>query len=443
MCGIFGVFNARKAAELTVIGLHHLQHRANDYAGVVSTDGEYLYRHSDAGLVTEVFDDKLVLDGLHGLAALGHIRYPTVEDDVKRDNTQPIKGTYNRSEIAIAHNGNLTNLSDLKKRLRRAKFATSMDTESILRLVQSVGSGAIEDDLPIVFRQLRGSYALGILLPDCLIGACGPEGNRPLSVGKLEGGGYCISSETCAFPNVGAAHLFDVKPGTMVIITEGGCHEIRFAKANEKKCVFEGIYFSHPASDTFGVQVAEYRMKLGRQLEELFPVENADIVVQVPDSANFIALGYAESGRSGKYFPVLFRHHDVGRTFIAATQASRDVKVSQKFTFAPSLIRGKIIVIVDYSIVRGTTLRNMVRMFFDLGAREVHVRIGSPPIKHPCTYGINTPTTKDLKSAHLGPDEICAEIGATSLKFLPLEALRSLSPDPESHCFACMDGKYW
>ena len=443
MCGIFGVFDVRKAAELTVIGLHHIQHRASDYAGIVSTDGEYLYRERGAGLATEVFDSKAVLDRLHGMAALGHIRYPTVSDDRKRDNTQPIKGIYNRSEIAIAHNGNLTNVPDLKKRLRRVKFSTSMDTECILRLVQSVDTGAIEDDLRLVFRHLKGSYALGILLPDCLIGVCGPEGNRPLSVGKMEGGGYCISSETCAFPNVGAVHLYDVKPGTMVIIMEGGCHEIRFAEPSEKKCVFEGIYFSHPASDTFGVQVAKYRMRLGRLLEELFPVEGADLVVQVPDSANFIALGYASSGRSGEYFPTLFRHHEVGRTFIAATQANRDVKVSQKFTFAASLINGKKIVIVDDSIVRGTTLRNMVRMFFHLGAKEVHIRIGSPPIKHPCTYGINTPTTDELKSANLGPDEICAEIGATSLKFLPLEALKSLSPDPESHCFACMDGRYW
>jgi amidophosphoribosyltransferase len=443
MCGIFGVFNVRKAAELTAIGLHHIQHRASDFAGIVSTDGEYLYQEHGPGLVTEVFSSKEMLDGLHGLTALGHIRYPTVSSDgKKRDNIQPITGFYDKTEIAIAHNGNLTNRADLKALMPDRAFTTDMDTEDILRLLQEVETGDIEADLITVLKQLKGSFTLGILLPDCLIAIQDPSDCHPLSIGRL-GGGYCLSSETCSLPSVDADFVCDVEPGTMVFITNEGLRTVRFAEPKPKRCVFEQIYFSHPASDTFRKPVALFRMQLGRALEVCAPVPGADIVVQVPDSSNFIALGYAESGRSGTYFPTLFRHHNIGRSFIVATQAGRDAKVDLKFTFGRSLIEGKKIVLVDDSIVRGTTMRNMVRRFFRLGASEVHVRIGAPPIRHPCTYGINTPTHNELKSAQISPSELCAEIGATSLEFLPLEVLQSLSAEPGSMCYACMNGEYW
>ena len=441
MCGIFGVFNARKAAELVVIGLHANQHRAIDYAGIVSTDGENFYRECGEGITRQVFTKKR-LDQLHGKHALGHIRYPTVADDPTRDNIQPIVGRYNGAPIAVAHNGNLTNVEVLKEDLSRSRFSTSMDTEYILRFIEMLHQGDIITDLCSIFSVLKGSFSLGLLLPDKLIAVRDRSGNHPLSIGKL-GESYFISSETCAFPNIGAEYVCDIEPGTMVIIDRDGLRTARFAAKNEKKCRFESIYFSHPSSNVFGENVGRFRMLLGRTLEKLFPVADADIVTPIPDSSNFIAMGYGESGRSGTYFPVIMRNHYVGRTFIAATQARRDMEVAQKFTFTSEEIRGKRIVVVDDSIVRGTTLPKIVHTLRKLGAREVHVRVGSPPIKYSCTYGINTPTRDELIAASLTSAEICEQAGADSLKYLPLDVLKTLSPDHKSFCFACMSGQYW
>lgn len=442
MCAIFGVVNQRKATELTTIGLHGNQHRAIDYAGIVSSDGVNFYRERGTGLVRRVFS-KEVLDRLHGKDALGHIRYPTVADDETRDNIQPIIGTYNNQPIAIAHNGNLTNVEVLRTMLPSSRLSTSMDTEYILRLLEMQQSGNIEHDLSTVFALLEGSFSLGILLPDRLLAIADKSGNRPLSIGRI-GDGYCISSETCAFPNVGAQFVQNVEPGTIVSIHRDGITIKRFAEAQEKKCRFEGIYFSHPASQVFGETVSQFRVSLGRILEEHCPVRGgADIVTPIPDSSNFIAMGYGESGRSGKYYPVIARNHYVGRTFIAATQLKRNTEVAQKFTFSAEEIFGKRIVVVDDSIVRGTTLPSIVRVLRELGAHAIHVRIAAPPIRYSCTYGINTPTRTELIAARCTTDEICHEVGADSLEFLPLEILKTLSSDPERFCFSCMSGKYW
>src|SRR3989344_8416843 len=355
MCGIFAVWNVRKAAELTVIGLHAIQHRAIDYAGIVSSDSIHFYRERGAGLARQVFT-RDVLNRLHGRDALGHIRYPTVTDDKTRDNIQPIVFVYNNQPIAIAHNGNLMNVRQLLEGpLRFSKLSTSMDTECIPRLLENLDTGHFEADLIATLLLLKGSFSLAILLPDRLIAVRDRQGNRPLSIGRA-GESYFVSSETCAFPNVGAEHVQDVLPGTFVSIDSRGLTTTRFAEADEKKCRFEGVYFSHPASTIFGERVSRFRMSIGRELERLYPVPGADIVTPIPDSSNFIALGFAGSGRSGPYFPVLARSHYVGSTFIAATQAQRDEKVSQKSTFTAEEIRGKRIVLVDDSIVRGTTL---------------------------------------------------------------------------------------
>ncbi len=443
MCGIFGAVDIRQAAELTVIGLHGNQHRAIDYAGIVSSDGERFYREVGTGLVRRVFT-KGKIDNLHGKDALGHIRYPTVADDETRENIQPIVGDYAGTPIAIAHNGNLTNTEELKTLVPASQIHTSMDTEYILRLLEAraTGNGNIEEDLVSVFALLRGSFALGILLPNRLIAVRDKSGNRPLSIGTFNGG-YCISSETCAFPNVGAKYLADVAPGTMVSLSHRACFVKRFAQPDEKKCRFEGIYYSHPASKVFGESVSRFRMAVGRKLEELFPVHGVDIVAPVPDSSIFMAMGYGESGRSGVYFPAISRNHYVGRTFIAATQAKRDAEVAQKFTFDAEEINKKKIVVVDDSIVRATTLPKIVTELRILGAQEVHLCIGSPPITHSCRYGINTPTREELAAASLTPEEIRRKIGADSLKFLPLDALKALSPSPERFCFSCMTGEYW
>lgn len=446
MCAIFGVFDVANAAHLTAIGLHNNQHRAIDYAGIVSL-GHDGFRHKyGKGLTRQVFDQH-ALQNLPGTSALGHIRYPTVIDSAKLDNIQPILGQYNGIPFAVAHNGNITNVDELKKLVSPTRMLTSMDTEYIIRLLEDTCTGNIERDLQAVLSIIKGSYVLGILLPDKLIAVRDPSGNRPLSIARLNGG-YCISSETCALPNVGATDAYDLGSGSMISFTRGGRTHILFAEQKEQKCRFEGIYYSHPSSVVFGEPVARFRIKLGMALEENCPVEGgADIVSPIPDSSNFIAMGFAESanlnGRPIEHFPVIIRSHYVGRTFIAATQIQRIAEVSQKFTFAEEEIRGKRIVVVDDSIVRGTTLPRIVSVLRKLGAKAVHVRIGSPPIKYPCIYGINTPTEAELIASRHSPKEICKIMDADSLEFLPLEALRKLSLNPDGFCYACMDGNYW
>ncbi len=441
MCGIFGVFNVPKAAELTVIGLHGNQHRAIDYAGVVSSDGTHLYRERGSGLARQVFT-KDVLNRLHGKHALGHVRYPTVADDPTRDNVQPVLGSYRGMPFALVHNGNLTNHESLQSRFRLT-CATSMDTEIIVRLCETFSGMRFEDALIETVRELRGSFSLGVLTPHRLYAIRDPRGNRPLSVGYLNGG-HCISSETCVFPNLDVRAEDEVQPGTMLVIERGTIEVRHFQSAKQQKCRFEGIYFSHPSSRTFGEQVSRFRYNLGKVLEEVAPIPGgADIVTPVPDSATFIALGYGSSGRSGSFFPVITRNHYVGRTFIAATQAGRDTEVSQKFNFTPEEVEGKRVVVVDDSIVRGTTSAKLIHTLRSLGAKRVHVRVGSPPIMHPCRYGIDTKTEGELISANMSTAEICKKIGADSLEFLPLEVLKKLSPDASSWCFACMNGEYW
>lgn len=440
MCGIFAVFNARKAAELTVIGLHGNQHRAIDYAGIVSSDGTNLYRQCGPGLARQAFT-KEMLNALHGKHAIGHIRYPTVSDDETRDNIQPIMGNYGGTSIAVAHNGNVTNVAELRDSFS-GQFATSMDSELFPRLLQKEHSGDIEADLVSVLGRIQGSYTLAILLPEKLIAIRDPSGNRPLSIGESNGS-YFITSETCAFGNVDARPVCDVEPGTMVIISNKGLRTVRFARPREQKCRFEGIYFSSPSSKVFGEGVTTFRLKLGEALERHCPAPGATIVTPIPDSANFLAQGYARSGRSGELFPVIIRNHYVGRTFIAATQAKRDQDVSQKFSFTVEKIKGEKIVVVDDSIVRGTTLPKIVEHLRKYGAREVHVRIGCPPITHSCRYGINTPNRDKLIAAHKTELEIEKWSGADSLQYLPMEVLRQMSSDAESFCYACMDGNYW
>ncbi len=442
MCAIFGVYHTRKAAELCVIGLHSMQHRAIDFAGIVSNDGRHFYREAHPGLVRIAFTAGM-LERLHGLDALGHLRYPTVQDGPGRDNIQPLQGIYDGKPISIAHNGNLTNVDALKLDLNMP-FATSLDSECILRLFEKYDSGDIVVDAAKVFSLLEGSYALCIMLPDVMIAVRDPTGNRPLSYG-VSNGGYFVSSETCALTAVDAEGIEDIRPGELVSFSVAGVakHRLFESSTTLKQCRFESIYLGLPSSTIFGKSVATFRRELGIKLEEVCPAHGADIVTPVPDSAMYMAVGYGESQRSGVYMPVILRNHYVGRTFIAATQAKRDAEVVQKFSFASDEIRGKSIVLVDDSIVRGTTLPKIVRKLRTLGAKAVHVRIGSPPTVYPCRYGINTPTSEELIAAHQTPEEIRMSIDADSLEYLPLEVLRNLSPQPDSFCYACMNGEYW
>lgn len=438
MCGIFGVFNVRKAAELTVIGLHALQHRAHDYAGIVSTDGTHAYRFAGRGVARDVFT-KERLDQLHGKMAIGHVRYPTVHDDPTRDNTQPIDGVYCGQSFALAHNGNLINKEELKHGLPGVK--TDMDSEVPVRMLEQLKSGDVLMDVARVLSKLKGSFELLIQFPDRLIAVRDPRGNHPLSIGRLEDG-YVASSETVALPNVRASLVCDVDPGTMVSITKNGMSTIRYGARNLKHCRFEAIYFAHPASRVFDENIGKVRRLLGRMLGALKPVETADVITPIPDSSNFMAMGFAETNGAGAFHPVIFRSHYVGRTFIAAKQAEREEKVAGKFNFDADEIRGKNVVLVDDSIVRGTTMPKIVRVVRELGAREVHIRIASPPIRWSCKYGINTPTNKELV-AHGKCDMHIPTFGADSLEFLPMNALRSVSPNPNDFCYSCMTGEYW
>jgi len=442
MCAIFGVWNVKNAAGITALGLHNNQHRAIDYAGIASFDSNGFHLHHGKGIARQVFTQE-VLHRLPGESALGHIRYPTVADNNTFINTQPVVGRYGGVPFALAHNGNITNADDLRRGINPARMTTSIDSECIVRMLEDVCTGDIERDIVTVFERLEGSVTIAILMPDRLIAVKDRSGNRPLSISKFNGG-YCISSETCAFAGVGShSEHVSVPAGTMVSLSSKGMIQMNFAEPKHSWCRFEGLYFSHPGSTVFEESVSGFRQKLGRALHKHCPVRGAlDIITPVPDSSTHTAIGFSRDS-TALFYPVITRSHYVGRTFIMATQALRDLEMLQKFTFDAAAIKGKHIAVVDDSIMRGTTLPMIVPLLSALGALSVHVRIACPPIKHSCRYGIHTPTDKELISSSKNPDEICKMVGADSLEFLPYEALRDLSATPNNFCYACMNGEYW
>jgi len=451
MCGLFAAFRVEKAAELTYMGLRAEQHRAEDFAGIVTTDRKNLYRHAGSGWVSYVFRQQDDLDKLHGRSAIGHIRYPTVDDegDPSRDNTQPIVAAYYSGYVAMGHNGNLTNADDLRRELsRQAPLATSMDTECILRLFCGANTGSIITDLEYALSRVRGTYSLTLLFtdPECFVLVRDPSGNRPLWIGQI-GESWFAASESVALRKIGATVVRQVRPGEVIIIDEQGLssHMLRgLPKTPRAECIFEDIYFLHPASLTAdGVAASEFRLRLGEKLAELFPVSGAGLIIGVPSSAYLIGRGYARAlGKSDLCLPGLIRSNYVGRSFIAVNQDLREAIAEQKFFVDESLVVGRIVVLVDDSIVRGTTIKILVRSLFEAKAREVHVRVGCPPIAHPCRYGINMPTYGELAAATKSLDEIRREVTATSLEWLPIDVLRGLARDPDNRCFACMTGQY-
>ncbi len=441
MCGIFGTYGVPKAAEMTAIGMHSIQHRAIDYAGIVSAEvGRFIHRECGPGVTRKVFDSHM-LNRLHGRSALGHIRYPTVTDDQTRDNVQPVVGSYRGIPFAIAHNGNLTNVDELARHYPRA---TSLDTELIVRMLEKDATGDIESDIARTMLQLKGSFALGILFPDRLIAVQDPHECRPLSIGQRAEGRYFISSETEAFTPVEARWICDVAAGTLVVIDQGGHRTIKYTEPLLKRCPFEGIYFAHPSGELWGEPVTAFRIRLGEALEQCCPAPGADYVMEVPDSAKFQAIGYSQSGRSGVYMPGIIRSHYAGRSFIAATQAERDEELSGKFAFTRSVFEGKKVVVVDDSVVRGSTLEKLAGKLRWMGAKEIHFRITCPLIKHLCQYGINM-RGKDgrLIANDMSVEDMRLMVGADSLQFLPLEVLKEVWPNPDGSCFACMDGRFW
>ena len=445
-CGVAAIYGHPEASKLVYLSLYALQHRGQESAGISTSDGQKIHTRKSMGHVADIFTNA-VLSELPGSLAIGHTRYSTAGDTVER-NAQPFSVQCNKGLVAIAHNGNITNAQELRLDLeaRGSIFQASSDTEVILHLIAHSREKTLPGALRDALLQLEGAFSLVCLAEDRLIVARDPQGFRPLAMGQLEFSGgtpaHVFASETCAFDLINAVYLNDVQPGEMVIVGPEGVSRERYAPEKPlSQCVFEHVYFSRPDSIVFGRPVQESRENMGKMLAREAPAD-ADIVVPVPDSGNAAALGYsAESGlpfRQG-----LIRNHYVGRTFIEPSQAIRDFGVKLKLNPVRSLLEGKSVVLVDDSIVRGTTSRKIVRMVRSAGAREVHMRISCPPTISPCFYGVDTPTKRELIAANSTVEETRKFLEADSLGYLSLGGLReAVSDDRQEYCYACYTGNY-
>lgn len=440
-CGIFGVFGHADAARLTELGLFSLQHRGQEACGIVSSNGAELYQVRGIGLVSEVFDDAAIKN-LPGNSAIGHTRYSTAGSNTIRE-VQPFSVACQHGKIAVCHNGNLPFAKGERERLEYAGaiFSSTSDTETILHNVARMGARNAIEAVERVLETTEGAFSLLFLMPDCLVAVRDPRGFRPLALGRI-GGGWCVASETCAFDMVDAEYVRDVQPGEMIVINEHGLNSsYPFEKKTPAQCVFEHVYFSRPDSIVFGRSVNESRHKMGKQLALEHPVE-ADLIVPVPDSGVAASIGYAQ--QSGiNYRQAIVRNHYIGRTFIEPTQAVRSLGVRMKLNPVRNLIQGRRVVLVDDSIVRGTTSKKIVQMVREAGAREVHMRISCPPTISPCYYGVDTPHTDELIAANMSVEEICSFIEADSLGYLSLEGMiRATGMDAAASCVACWTAKY-
>lgn len=447
MCGLIGIIDAEHASAHAVEGLYSQQHRGTEAAGVASADGMGVHLAGGLGKVEDVFPEgRDVPQELSGSLAIGHVRYSTVVKDARNSAVyQPIRGTYGNEPFCLVHNGNITNAPELIELVGREHMTSSVDTEMVARLIERSYTGALEADLTRVFHQLRGSYSFLILFRDELVAVRDPSGCRPLQYGESERI-LVFASESCALETLNVLPAGEVEPGTFIRVgVERTKRIVRFAPAREKRCSFEPVYFSHHAGDTFGIPLMDFRLRLGRKLEEECPALEADIVLGVPDSAMVIAMGYGESERSGQYVPALTRHHHAGgRTFILPNQDRRTAAVRRKFQCSVSAISGKSVVLVDDSIVRATTMLILIERVRQAGAREVHVRSAFPPIRYSCCYGIDTPEREKLIASTRSIDEIRSFIKADSLEYLSEETLlKVLEGKPQSWCTACMTGEYW
>jgi len=439
-CGVFGIWGAENAARLTYAGLYSLQHRGQESAGIVATDGVEFREHRGLGLVSDVFAGG-VLEKLRGHVAIGHNRYSTTGGS-QLQNAQPLVVNYREGKLAIGHNGNLVNALALRDEMESqgSIFQTTSDTEVILHLIARSKATEIERMIPEALARCQGAYSLVLLAGETLIGVRDPRGFRPLCLGK-RGDSPVLASETCALDIVGADFVREIEPGEMVLIDRKGVRSIRMFKAEPMRaCVFELIYFSRPDSVVYGMPVDQVRRNLGRTLAKEHPAE-ADIVISVPDSSNSAALGFAEE--SGIPFELgLIRNHYVGRTFIAPQQITRDFGVNLKFNPVRRILDGKRVVVVDDSIVRGTTSRSLVAMLRGAGAREVHFRVSSPPIGWSCYYGIDTPNRRELIASSHTVEQIRRYLHVDSLGYLSMEGLRACVERPDGHCYACFNGDY-
>lgn len=440
-CGIFGIYDHPEAANLTYLGLHALQHRGQEGAGICSSDRRHLHIEKSMGLVADIFSEKR-LKRLPGNIAIGHTRYSTAGSSVLK-NVQPIMVNFSLGSLAIAHNGNLVNAFELRKDLESegAIFQSSSDSEVIIHLIANSKADNLHERIIETTRKLYGAFSLLIMNEDELIAVRDPYGFRPLSLGTHDGA-YVVASETCAFDLIGATYSRDIEPGEMLIINKNGVKSVKPLYSQKSAfCIFEFIYFSKPDSNIFGnLNVNEIRKELGRQLAREHSI-NADLVIPVPDSGVPAAIGYAEESRIPFDFG-LIRNHYVGRTFIEPKQAIRHFGVKLKLNPVRKLIAGKRLIVVDDSIVRGTTSKKIIKMLKEGGAKEVHLRISSPPTIGPCFYGIDTPTRKELIASTHSLEEIKKYITADSLGYLSIEGLSKVVPNSDQYCTACFDNNY-
>jgi len=448
-CGVMAVHSHPEASTLTYLGLHQLQHRGQESAGLVSSDGERMHVHKAMGLVVDIFSEE-VLSQLRGNIAIGHTRYSTAGDSSLL-NAQPIVVDCNKGMLAVAHNGNLVNAQEIRSRLEAqgSIFQTTSDTEVIVHLLAQSKEQALPEAVCDALRKTEGAFSLVMMTRDRVFAVRDPRGFRPLSMGRISNGAgserdtIVFASETCAFDLIGATYERDVKPGELIVVgPEGVFSRYYSGETKQSSCIFEHVYFSRPDSVIFGRSVQTSREAMGRQLAKEAPVE-ADLVVPVPDSGVAAALGYSsESGLPFRFG--LIRNHYVGRTFIEPEQRVRDFGVKLKLNPVRSILGGKRIILVDDSIVRGTTSRKIVRMMRDAGAKEIHMRISCPPTISPCYYGVDTPIKSQLIAANKSIEEIRDYIGADSLAYLSLEGLREACGEGEktTYCTSCYTGVY-
>jgi len=442
-CGVFAIWGVPNAAEMTYHGLYALQHRGQESAGIVSSDGKLFYRRQGMGMVTRVFDTAEKLKDLIGHAAIGHNRYSTTGSS-NPFNIQPLFATLKDGPIAISHNGNLVNTKSLRRKLQEdgAIFQSTTDSEIIIHLMARSKEKAYRGRLLEAIHQIQGAFSLVMLSDHAIYAARDPHGFRPLCLG-VKGSSTMIASESCALDLLGYEYIRDVLPGEVIIINENGWESVQFAQSKQTHhCIFELIYFSRPDSRVFGEYVDKSRRKMGKNLALEHPVDG-DIVLSVPDSSNTAALGYSQ--RSEIRFELgLIRNHYVGRTFIEPTPAMREMGVKLKFNPVGGVIQDRKVIVVEDSIVRGTTLRKLTELLRQHGAKEVHIRVSCPPIRHPCYYGMDFPTRKELIAHNRTVEEIRNLVGVDSLGYLSvIKLLESVRRDEgQGYCTACFTGEY-
>jgi amidophosphoribosyltransferase len=453
-CGIFGIYGHPKAGKLTYLGIFALQHRGQESAGIVTSDGNELTNYRGMGLVTDVFDNHRIRE-LSGKIAMGHVRYSTTGRS-HFENAQPLTILSGKGQLAIGHNGNLVNTKYLRTKLEKegAIFQTTSDSEVIIQLITHSKKSQLHEAISDALSEVKGAYSLLLMTPKELIGIRDPFGFRPLCIGRLDKA-YILSSETCALDLIGAEYIRDVEPGEMVVINHKGLKSYEaipsyqyelFAEENylpkkEAQCIFEFIYFARPDSKIFNENVYEIRKELGRQLAKEHPID-ADVVIPIPDSGVSAALGFAEAANL-PYELGLMRNHYVGRTFIDPKQSIRELGVQIKLNPVREVIEDRKVVVIDDSIVRGTTCQKIMKIIRNAGAKEIHLRISSPPIRFSCFYGIDTPTSKELIASNNSIEEIRNFMGVDSLGYLSIDGL--LNPVKNSNktfCLACFTGNY-